>query len=191
VNEASAVRRTVQRSKGVPQVDRLLGWLVSAKVGLVSREPGYAATMAKTRKPLVMVAAGGLVAGVRAAARKAQAGRRGEGSRWVAVTVLQPPSEVIGSAALAPLEALGAAAETTVSEAPGGRGADLAARWRPGHDAGRPLDELRCILREVKQVLEVGEVLQSAPRPEGTRPNTPGGLLIDAAERRSQGKGVL
>jgi hypothetical protein len=141
----------------------------------------------------VVVAAGGLVASARAAARTLQArvGSRGEGSRWVAVTVLRPPSEVTGSVALAPLEALGAVAETRVTEAPGGRGTELAARWRPGQDAGRPLDELRSTLREVKQVLEVGEVLRSLPRPEGARPSTPGGAVIDAAERRSQGKGVL
>ena len=141
----------------------------------------------------MMVAAGGLVAGARAATRKLQAkgGNRGEGSRWVAVTVLLPPTEVAGSAALSPLQALSGSAETTLTEAPGGRGSELAARWRPGQDAGRPLDELRSLLREVKQVLEVGEVLRSTPRPVGTRPTTPGGKLIDTAERRSQGKGVL
>jgi hypothetical protein len=155
--------------------------------------PGYAGAMARTRKPLVLVAAGGLVASARAAARTLQSklGGRGEGGRWVAVTVFRPPAEVTGSGALAPLESLGAAVETTVTEAPGGRGTELAARWRPGQDAGRPLDELRSTLREVKQVLEVGEVLRSMPRPEGKRPSTPGGLVIDAAERRSQGKGVL
>jgi hypothetical protein len=142
---------------------------------------------------LVLVAAGGLLASARAAAQKlqAKAGSRGEGSRWVAVTVLRPPAEVTGSTALAPLDTLGAAAETRVTEAPGGRGTELAARWRPGQDAGRPLDELRSALREVKQVLEVGEVLQQLPRPEGARPTTPGGKLVDLAERRSQGKGVL
>jgi hypothetical protein len=141
----------------------------------------------------VGVAAGGLLASARAAGQKlqAKAGRRAEGSRWVAVTVLRPPAEVAGSAALAPLEAWGDAAETRTSEAPGGRGTELAARWRPGQDAGRPLDELRSALREVKQVLEVGEVLRSLPRPEGARPATPGGKLVDLAERRSQGKGVL
>jgi hypothetical protein len=149
--------------------------------------------MARTRKPLVRVAAGGLLAGARAAARKlqAKAGSRGAGSRWVAVTVLRPPAEVAGSAALAPLEALGPAVETTVTEAPGGRGTEVAARWGPGQEPGRPLDELRSALREIKQVLEVGEVLRSIPRPEGARPTTAGGLVIDAAERRSQGKGVL
>ena len=154
---------------------------------------GYASTMARTRKPLVVVAAGGLVASARAAARTLQSklGGRSKGGRWVAVTVLKPPSEVTGSEALAPLESLGAAVETTATEAPGGRGTELAARWRPGQDAGRPLDELRSTLREVKQVLEVGEVLRSVPRPEGKRPSTPGGLVIDEAERRSQGKGVL
>ena len=154
---------------------------------------GYASTMARTRKTLAWVAAGGLVASARAAARTLQrrAGRASQGGRWVAVTVLQPPSEVTASGALAPLESLGAAVEPTVTEARGGRGTELAARWRPGQDSGRPLDELRSTLREVKQVLEVGEVLRSVPRPEGSRPSTPGGRLIDVAERRSQGKGVL
>ena len=140
-----------------------------------------------------MVAAGGLAAGARAAVRKlrTRAGSGGEGGRWVVVTVLRPPGEVTSSVALDPVQALGAAAETRVTEAPGGRGTELAARWRPGQDAGHSLAELWTTLREVKQVLEVGEVLRSVPRPEGKRPSTPGGLVIDAAERRSQGKGVL
>ena len=154
---------------------------------------GYARIMARTRKPLVMVAAGGLAASARAGVRKlrARAGSSGEGGRWVVVTVLRPPGEVTGWAALAPVQALGDAAETRVVEAPGGRGTELGVRWQLGQDARRPLDELRIALREVKQVLEVGEVLRSMPRPEGNRPGTPGGRLVDAAERRADGRGVL
>ena len=105
--------------------------------------------------------------------------------------MLKSPAEVEAAAALAPIRDLGPDAESVVREAPGGRGSELAVRWRPGQSQGRSPDELRRLLREVKQVLEVGEVLVATPRPEGARPPTIGGRLVDAAERRAGGKGVL
>ena len=147
--------------------------------------------MTKTRRPLIGVAAGGLAAGVSATARKLRTmveQRNGPG-RWLAVTVLRPVAEVEGSEALAPLRALGPDVQSELREAPGGRGTEMAARWEVGR--GRSPDELRRLLREAKQVLEVGEVLVATPRPEGRRPTTPGGQLVDAAERRADGKGVL
>ena len=148
--------------------------------------------MTRARKSLVAVGVDGLLAGARAGGRRlrARAERRGSTDRWLVVTVLRPPAEVSQAAAQTALEALGDAVETSVRVAPGDRGTELAARWRPGQQAGRSLDELRSALREAKQVLEVGEVLRSVPRPEGERPSTVGGWLVDLAERRSQGKGV-
>ena len=149
--------------------------------------------MARTRKPLIGVATGGVVAGVSATARKLRTRfeqRHGPG-RWLGVTVLKPVAEVEASEALAPLRALAGPVETVVREAPGGRGSELAARARAGQDQAPSADELRRLLRQVKQVLEVGEVLVATPRPEGRRPATPGGRLVDAAERRADGEGVL
>ena len=149
--------------------------------------------MARTRKPLIGVAAGGLAAAVNTTARRLRTriAQRGGPGRWLSVTVLRPVAEVEASDALAPLRALGSAAEATVREAPGGRGSELAVRWQPDEGSGRPADELRRLLRQAKQVLEVGEVLVATPRPAGTRPATIGGRPVDAAERRAGGEGVL
>jgi hypothetical protein len=148
--------------------------------------------MAKTRKPLIGVATGGVAASVSTAARRLRTkiAQRGAPGRWLGVTVLKPVTEVEDAEALAPLRAL-PGVELVVREAPGGRGSEVAARWQPAESQGRSADELRRLLREAKQVLEVGEVLIATPRPAGARPSTVGGRLIDAAERRAGGKGVL
>lgn len=149
--------------------------------------------MARTRKPLIGVAAGGVAASVSTAVRRLRTklAERGAPGRWLSVTVLKPVTEVEGSEALAPLRALGSAVESVVREAPGGRGSELTVRWQAAQSQGRSADELRRLLREAKQVLEAGEVLIATPRPAGTRPSTVGGRLIDAAERRAGGEGVL
>lgn len=51
--------------------------------------------------------------------------------------------------------------------------------------------DLRSVLRQTKQLFEVGEVLQSLPRAEGKRPATPAGKLVDAAVATSDQRGVL
>jgi hypothetical protein len=43
----------------------------------------------------------------------------------------------------------------------------------------------------VKQLVEVGEVLVAEPRPEGYRPRTLGGLLVDKVEGAADKGGVL
>lgn len=71
-----------------------------------------------------------------------------------------------------------------------GTGADgsgsAAARNRDAQDRS-----VRLALRQTEQLLETGEVLLIDPRPHGTRTTTPGGLLLDAAAKRSGEGGLL
>lgn len=53
--------------------------------------------------------------------------------------------------------------------------------------AGRA-GELRTGLRDLEQTFEAGQVPRATWRPEGRRPPTPGGVVIDLADRRAQGK---
>jgi len=125
--------------------------------------------------------------------RRRQAARRAL-ERWAVVTVLQPQDEVSGSDVLGRLRGLGPDVEVELREAPGQRGTEVAARHRPGTGRaarGTSRADLRTTLRELKQTLEAGEVLQASPRPEGKRPPTPGGLVIDLVDRRARGEGVL
>ena len=123
--------------------------------------------------------------------------------RWSVVTIGGSSSDIAPDGVLPPPLALfGDAVEVELRPAPGSRGTELAAR-----PTGQPLPEavledplvtaedprpaLRQALRQVKQQVEVGEVLRSQPRPEGRRPSTLAGLLVDKAERDSDQGGVL
>ena len=116
-------------------------------------------------------------------------------SRWRVVTIARPEAEVIVDGALpAPLIELADLIDVRTSAAPGDRGTELAARIRPNSAAGDHGDrvgQLRAALRRSKQLLETGEVATNEPQPEGHRPTTPAGLLVDALSRRSPEKGIL
>jgi hypothetical protein len=120
-------------------------------------------------------------------------------SRWRAVTVNKPASEVAPDGALPePLAELGDEVEVRITTAPDGKGTELAARLRDGEPsavarlAGQDQRlEVRSALRRSKQLLEVGEVLRVDPQPAGHRPPTPAGKALDAITRRAGREGVV
>jgi hypothetical protein len=124
-------------------------------------------------------------------------------NRWQVVTIARSPDEIVPDGELPePLQALGDDIEVDVHPAPGGRGTELAARFRSsvkpeaaGDGEARTEDHpgatLRKALREAKQLAEVGEILSLLPRPEGKRPATPTGKLVDKAEEEAGLGGVL
>jgi hypothetical protein len=122
----------------------------------------------------------------------------GDADRWHTVTVLCPPKEAEARRDT-PLAALGDAVEVRVVPAPGDRGSELHARLAPAGDGnGRRggtqnvaerVEELRTALRETKQVLEIGWVVQP-DRPGTTRPtalNAP----LRAVTAHARGRGWL
>jgi hypothetical protein len=114
-------------------------------------------------------------------------------SRWLAVTVNAPPEKVAAplSEAVADLDV-----ETRLSAAPGGRGTEIAARPRNSPTgplrrvAGTdPRQGVRRALREVKSLIEAGEVVRPDEPTTGRR--TPGGALVRLLTRRAGGEGRL
>jgi hypothetical protein len=117
--------------------------------------------------------------------------------------VYRSQSEIVAGGGLPqPLQELGELIETKLSEAPGGKGTEIAARLRSGDPSGAPAtlsritgsdprQSVRRALRESKQLLEAGEVIRLDPKPEGNRPRTPGGALVDLTSKRAMGEGVL
>lgn len=103
-----------------------------------------------------------------------------------AVTVDRPRSEIEGSAALDPLQRLGSAVSYTLQEGPGDWGTEIQARWHRPASPAKASVALEGALREARQLAEAGEVLRNEPRPAGYRRRTPGGALVDWAERRSE-----
>jgi len=119
---------------------------------------------------------------------------------WLVVTIDRTEAEIAPAGLLpAQLADLGPAVEVEMRPAPGNRGTELAVRANrqaeqtsagpSGPDVSR--GRLRQVLRQVKQVAEVGEVLIAEPRPEGRRPATLAGKLTDKAEQKSDQEGVL
>lgn len=113
-------------------------------------------------------------------------------SGWLAVTVAGEPSGIDTTQPPAPLAELDRQIEIRVRPAPGGKGTELAARFRDHRSASRPSSrlsgrdpeaDLRSALRRAKQLVEVGEVLVVDPVPHGERTATPGGLLLEAWTR--------
>lgn len=109
-------------------------------------------------------------------------------ARWRAVTVLADPDELTGP--FPELDALGPDLQVRTTPAPGGRGTELAGRFRGTPDADR-IGELRAALRRTKQVVEVGEVLRVDPQPHGRRAATPQGAALEGAAARAPKEGVL
>jgi hypothetical protein len=79
--------------------------------------------------------------------------------RWRVVTVNRSLAEV-GDALPEPLAKLGEALEVRVSAAPGDKGTEIAARLKATGDGNPSVEEVRRALREGKQILEVGWVLE-------------------------------
>lgn len=104
------------------------------------------------------------------------------GARWLAVTVNAPADQLTDRVA-----ELGAGVETRLTPAPGGRGTEVAARSSPDGEASA--SDLRRALRELKSVVETGEVVRP-DEPTTGRP-TPGGALMRAITRRAGGEGRL
>ena len=97
---------------------------------------------------------------------------------------------------------LGDLVDVTVRSAPGDRGTELSVRLRMAEPRGiralaqrlrgtDPRQAVRRALRESKQLLETGEIIRVQPQPQGRRPATPGGVVVDLLARRSSGEGVL
>jgi hypothetical protein len=150
---------------------------------------------------LVTVAGAGVV-GIRAVRRAMSGPSRDDDeaarNRWLAVTVLRSPEEVVADGKLpAPLAELGDLVEVQVRPAPGDKGTELAARLtRPGPTSvsarvqGKdPRQKVRTALREAKSILEVGEIVR-ADSPPTTHPG-PGGRLVQKATDIAQGEGRL
>ena len=132
-------------------------------------------------------------AGVVLARRLRQRSQDSGSNRWRAVTIDRTADQVMpGGRVPEPLAALGDLVEVQMQPAPGDKGTELRVRLR-GRDPGHSADarRVRSALREAKQLIEVGEVLRVDPAPHGARPPTPGGLLVEAAARRSGGEGLL
>jgi hypothetical protein len=119
-----------------------------------------------------------------------------EGHRWLVVTVEGDPAQITPGGKLpTPLAELRSSVEVEVRSAPGSWDTEIFARpafASASTVADRQLrGRLRSALRQTKQLLEVGEVLIAEPRPEGRRPATVAGKLVDHAERTADEKGVL
>ncbi|MEU2347919.1 hypothetical protein [Modestobacter sp. NPDC049651] len=130
-------------------------------------------------------------------ARPAGGGRTASG--WLAVTVNREPADVDTAQLPAPLAEFGDRIEVQVRPAPGGKGAELAARLRDRPSKGTvlsrlngsdPQADLRSALRRAKQLIEVGEVLAVDPAPHGKRTATPGGALLEAWTKKAPKAGV-
>ncbi len=107
-------------------------------------------------------------------------------ARWRAVTVFT--DDLAGP--FPELDALGPDLEVRTQAAPGGRGTELAGRFR-GSPTEDQIGELRAALRRTKQLVEVGEVLRNDPVPHGTRARTPQGAALEGAAQQAPKEGVL
>jgi len=119
-------------------------------------------------------------------------------SGWLSVTVYRDAGDVMpGGRVPPPLTGFGDSLEVEVRPAPGDKGTELRARFRPDGQSGAHggahdgRGRLRAALREAKQRIEVGEVLWVDPVPHGRRTATPTGLLVDLASARSNEGGTL
>jgi hypothetical protein len=160
--------------------------------------------MNRTVSRVVVVA--GVGAGVlvarRMSVRQPSNGAAGQArDRWHTVTVNHPPEEVAPDGRLPdPLAELGDLVEVRVRPAPGDRGTEVAARLRTPEPTGvrgaaarvtgsDPRQRLRAALRQAKQLIETGEVLQADRPPTTSR--TLRGLPLKLAIRRAGGEGRL
>ena len=120
----------------------------------------------------------------------------GDRQRWLVVTVERDPTQITPGGQLpGPLAKLGHTVEVEVRPGPGSWGTEILAR--PAAASSPTVADpdlrrrIRAALRQAKQLLEVGEVLVAEPRPEGRRPATMGGKLVDHAVLNADEKGGL
>lgn len=117
---------------------------------------------------------------------------RPDGSgRWLVVTVYRKPedvqTQVEGSGSLSRMRG---EIDLTVRPAPGHKGTELAARpTAPGGGSVDMRRQLRAALREMKSILECGEVVEPS-RPGSSHPG-PAGQLLRAVTARAMGEGRL
>ncbi|MDY1006431.1 hypothetical protein [Curtobacterium sp. CFBP9011] len=148
---------------------------------------------------VVVAAAGAVVLARRRRPRSAPGTGAASAPRsgWLAVTVARDVDDVLPAGRTpGPLARFGDAVELEARIAPGDKGTELRARFRPGASraaaAGdRDRGRLRAALRETKQLIEVGEVLRVDPVPHGRRTATPTGALVELATARSNEEGTL
>jgi hypothetical protein len=113
-------------------------------------------------------------------------------TRWKVVTVNTAAGESARTALPAPLAEIRDRIDLRISDAPGSHGVELAARplTHFAHDTDLT-NQIRRALRESKQLLEVGYVISNDPQPEGHRPSTLPGIVVDTLVRQSPQRGVL
>jgi hypothetical protein len=139
-----------------------------------------------------VIVAGAMVG--QAVARRVARHENSSGERWLAVTVNAPPEKVTErlADAMAELDV-----ETRTTPAPGDRGTEVAARLRDAPPTGvlrrlagkDPRQDVRRALRDMKSLVEAGEVMRPDEPTTGKR--TPGGALVRLATRRAGGEGRL
>jgi hypothetical protein len=114
--------------------------------------------------------------------------------RWRVVTIARTAADIAPEGQLPRVLAeLGSDIDVEIRPAPKTWGTEVAVRWvGPAKPASGEDPEIlvRRNLCDVKQLAEVGEILRVLPRPEGRRPATPTGWLVDKAEQQSE-KGAL
>jgi hypothetical protein len=155
-----------------------------------------------SRAPLGLAAAAAATAAGVAVVRRRRSGTDGTADgptdRWHTVTINLPPEQVSPDGrSPEPLRGLGDGVEVEMRPAPGGRGTELAARLldaKPGGPLSRlrgtdPRQALRSALREAKQILETGEVLQA--NDNRTSHDTLLNRPLQAATDRAGGEGRL
>ena len=143
-------------------------------------------------KPVLTTGLGALGAVVRRTVAAVKGGANDVG-RWRVVTIAGTASDIAPEGLPPALAKLGSDIEVEIRPAPKDWGTEVAVRWvgpRKPASGEDPETLVRRSLREVKQLAEVGEVLRVLPRPEGRRPATPTGWLVDKAEQQSE-KGAL
>lgn len=145
---------------------------------------------------VALAAAGGLTAQrlwkLHEERNPASSGRDTAGSlRWNVVTIAAPHRLAVDAELPEPLRRLSSEIEVRFRGAPGDRGVELSARPKEGCEDEDLRGRIREALRDSKQLIETGEILHILPRPEGHRPATPTGAVVDWAERIGKKGGVL
>ncbi|GIJ45464.1 hypothetical protein Val02_23500 [Virgisporangium aliadipatigenens] len=120
-----------------------------------------------------------------AVARRRTTGRAERMDRWHSVTIACEPEEL--GPLPPPLDSLGFPVEVVIRPAPGGRGTELAARMTEprGRDGVRAL---RKALREARQLVEVGEILQPDSPPTTERTLTGAPLAYATRHGKEEGR---
>jgi hypothetical protein len=155
-----------------------------------SQEPEAIMGSKKTATAAAVGVAAAAAAGT-IAARRTGGPDAEELRRWRVVTVARGLEEIAGTTP-SPLASLGDAVDVQMTPAPADRGTELRARWRDGappSSVDDPLEALRVALRESKQLLEVGWVLQ--PDRNGTAQATVLNVPLRRAIKVARGKGLL